>query len=65
VQKVEAEITSGAPLEIPEVPAILGLPQEAGDGKLATAADAAADAAEVPQPDAVARHNDTATDSGA
>jgi regulator of protease activity HflC (stomatin/prohibitin superfamily) len=58
VQKVEAEIESGAPLEIPEVPASPGLPQEAGDGKLAAAAA-------VPEPDAVARHDDTATDSGA
>jgi regulator of protease activity HflC (stomatin/prohibitin superfamily) len=58
VSAAEAEITSGAPLEIPEVPAIPGLPQEAGDGKLAAAAA-------VPEPDAVARHDDTATDSGA
>jgi regulator of protease activity HflC (stomatin/prohibitin superfamily) len=55
VQKVEAEIESGAPLEIPEIS------QGAGDGKLAAAADAAA----VPEPDAAAGHDDTAGDSGA
>ena len=61
VPAAEAEIASGAPLEIPGVPAIPGLPQEAGDGKLA----AAAAGAPVPEPDAVARHDDTAADSGA
>jgi hypothetical protein len=34
---------------------------QVSDGKLAAAA---ADAAAVPEPDAVARHNDTAADSG-
>jgi regulator of protease activity HflC (stomatin/prohibitin superfamily) len=62
VSAAEAGIASGAPLEIPEVPAIRELPQEAGDGKLAAAAAAAA---AVPEPDAVARHDDTAADSGA
>jgi regulator of protease activity HflC (stomatin/prohibitin superfamily) len=37
VEKEEAEIESGAPLEIPEVPAIPGLPQEASDGHAAVA----------------------------
>ena len=54
----EAEITSGAPLEIPEVPPIPELPVQASNGTLAAAVA-------VPQPDAVARHNDDATDSGA
>jgi regulator of protease activity HflC (stomatin/prohibitin superfamily) len=54
VAKEEAEIESGAPLEIPEVPSIPALPQEATDGKLAadvTAADI--DAAEIPKQEAV------------
>jgi len=58
----EAEIASGAPLEIPEVPPIPELPMQVSDGKLAAAA---ADAAAAPEPDAVARHDDTAADSGA
>jgi hypothetical protein len=33
----EAEITSGAPLEIPEVPPIPQLPVQVSDGKLAAA----------------------------
>jgi len=53
----EAEIESGAPLEIPEVPPIPELPGQASNGKLAAAA--------VPQPDAAARHNHDAADSGA
>jgi len=61
VQKVEAEIESGTPLEIPEVPSIPEISRGAGDGKLAAAADAAA----VPEPDAAAGHDDTAGDSGA
>ncbi len=55
VAREEAEIESGAPLEIPEVPPI---PMQAANGELAAAAVA------VPQPGAVARHNDDA-DSGA
>ncbi len=62
VQRVEAEIETGAPLEIPEVPSIPEISRGAGDGKLATAA---ADVAAVPETDAVARHDDTAADSGA
>jgi hypothetical protein len=54
----EAEITSGAPLEIPEVPPVPELPMQASNGKLPAAVA-------VPQPDPVARHNDDATDSGA
>ncbi len=52
----EAEITSGAPLEIPEVPPIPGLLTHASNGKLAAA---------VPRPDAAAQHNDDTVDSGA
>jgi hypothetical protein len=54
----EAEIESGAPLEIPEVPPIPQLPGQASNGNLAAAAA-------VPQPDAAARHNHDATDSEA
>jgi len=53
----EAEITSGAPLEIPEVAPIPQLPVQVSNGKLATAA--------VPQPDAVARHSDDDAHPGA
>jgi hypothetical protein len=56
VASEEAAIESGAPLEIPKVPPIPTLPVQAGNGELA--------AAVVPQPGAVARHNDDA-DSGA
>jgi regulator of protease activity HflC (stomatin/prohibitin superfamily) len=52
VAKEEAEIQSGAPLEIPEVPPIPTLPMQVGNGKLVAAA-------------AVARHNDDDADSGA
>jgi regulator of protease activity HflC (stomatin/prohibitin superfamily) len=51
VAKEEAEIESGAPLEIPQVPPIPTLPTQVGNGKLAAAA--------------VARHNDDDADSGA
>src|SRR5947207_1436058 len=57
VAKEEAEIESGAPLQIPQVPPIPTLPAQVGNGKLAAAAAVA-------QPDAVARHNDDA-DPGA
>jgi hypothetical protein len=50
-----AEITSGAPLEIPQVPPIPTLPMQVSNGNLAAA---------VPQPDAAARHHDEAADSG-
>ncbi len=53
----EAEITSGAPLEIPEVAPIPQLPVQVSNGKLATAT--------VPQPDAVARHSDDDAHPGA
>ncbi len=62
--KEEAEIESGAPLEIREVPPILELPMQASDDELAAAAADAADAAAAPEPDVVARHDDTAADSG-
>src|SRR6202050_5617094 len=58
VDAAEAEIQSGAPVEIPEVPLIPQLPLQATNGKLATAAAG-------PAPDAVARPNDDAADSGA
>jgi hypothetical protein len=53
----EAEIENGAPLEIPEVPPVPELPTHASNGNLA--------AAEVPPPDAAARPNHDAADSGA
>ncbi|HUL25736.1 MAG TPA: slipin family protein, partial [Streptosporangiaceae bacterium] len=54
----EAEIESGAPLEIPEVPPIPALPTPAGNGKLAAAAA-------VPQPDTAAQPSDDTADPGA
>jgi regulator of protease activity HflC (stomatin/prohibitin superfamily) len=45
VEKEEAAIESGAPLEIPEVPSIPQLPQDASDGQAAAAADGAQEAA--------------------
>jgi regulator of protease activity HflC (stomatin/prohibitin superfamily) len=39
VDKVEAEIESGAPLEIPEVPSIPELPQDASDGRKTAGVD--------------------------
>ncbi len=62
VAEAEAEIASGAPLQIPDVPAIPELPMEVSDGKLAAAGADAADHAAVPEPDAVAGHD--AADSG-
>jgi hypothetical protein len=58
VAAAEAEITSGAPLEIPEVPPIPQLPVQASNSKL-TAAVA------VLQPEAVAQHNGDDPHSGA
>jgi regulator of protease activity HflC (stomatin/prohibitin superfamily) len=52
----EAAVTSGAPLEIPEVPPIPQLPVQVSNGKSAAA---------VLQPDAVARHSDDDAHSGA
>jgi hypothetical protein len=50
VAKEEAAIEGGAPLEIPEVPAIPELPQEVADGKLAADVSASEiDAAEIPK----------------
>jgi len=67
VAKQEAEIESGAPLEIPEVPKIPELPQEVTDGSLTadvTAADV--DAAEIPKQEAAAEPAPNASDgSGA
>jgi regulator of protease activity HflC (stomatin/prohibitin superfamily) len=60
VAREEAEIESGAPLEIPEVPSIPEITQGAGDGKLAADVSAAqADPAEIPRQDA-ATGDDTA-----
>jgi hypothetical protein len=56
VDAAEAEIQNGAPPEIPEVPPIPQLPLRARNGNLAAA---------VPQPDAAARSNNDAADSGA
>jgi regulator of protease activity HflC (stomatin/prohibitin superfamily) len=53
----EAEITGGAPLEMPEIPPIPELPAQVSNGKLTAAA--------VPQPDAVAPHSNAAAASGA
>src|SRR6266700_1520160 len=64
VAEAEAEIASGAPLQIPDVPAIPELPMEAGDGKLAAAGADAADHAAAPEPDAVAGHDDAAAGTG-
>src|SRR6478672_8126081 len=50
VAAAEAEITRGAPLEIPEVPPIPQLPVQVSNGELAAATA-------VLRPDAVARHN--------
>ena len=58
VAAAEAEITGGAPLEIPEVPPIPQLPVQVSNGKLAAAVA-------VPQPDAVARHSDDDAHPGA
>jgi regulator of protease activity HflC (stomatin/prohibitin superfamily) len=57
VAREEAEIESGAPLEIPEVPPIPTLPMQAANGELA--------AATVPQPAAAARHDDDDAGPGA
>jgi len=55
VEKAEAEIESGVPLEIPEVPSIPEITQGASDGKLAADVSATqADAAEIPRQDAAA-----------
>jgi len=57
--EAEAEVTSGAPLEIPEVPPIPQLPVQVSNGKVAATVG-------VPQPEAVAlRHNDDDAPSGA
>jgi regulator of protease activity HflC (stomatin/prohibitin superfamily) len=57
VAEAEAEITSGAPLEVPEVPPIPQLPMQVSNGKVAAAA--------MPQPDAAARHGDGDAHPGA
>jgi hypothetical protein len=54
----EAEIQSGAPLQIPQVPPIPTLPTQVGNGKLAAAAAVA-------KPDAEARHSGGDADPGA
>jgi len=60
VAEAEAEIASGAPLQIPDVPAIPELPMEVSDGKLAAAGADAADHAALPEPGAVGGHDDDA-----
>ena len=55
----EAEIVGGAPLQIPDVPAIPELPIQVSGSELAAGADAA-DHAGGPDPDAVAGHDDDA-----
>ena len=57
VAAAEAEISSQAPLEIPEVPTIPQLPVQVSNGKLAAVAAG-------PQPDAAARHNNDADSDG-
>jgi hypothetical protein len=57
VAEAGPEVTSGAPLEIPEVPPIPQLPIQASNGKLAASAG--------PAPDAAARPNSDAADPGA
>jgi hypothetical protein len=57
VAGAEAAITSGAPLEVPEVPPIPQLPIQASNGKPAAAA--------VTRPDAASRHNDDDAHPGA
>ncbi len=57
VAQEEADIESGAPLQIPEVPPIPTLPAHVGNASLAPAA--------VPQPATMAQHNDDNADSGA
>jgi regulator of protease activity HflC (stomatin/prohibitin superfamily) len=53
VEREEAAIESGAPVEIPEVPSIPEITQGAGDGKLGADVTASqADAAEMPRQDA-------------
>ena len=53
----EAEIESGAPLQIPEVPPIPTLPLQAGNGNMAAAA--------APQPGTTPRRNNNDADPGA
>jgi hypothetical protein len=63
VVKEEAEIESGAPLEIPEVPKIPELPQEVSDGSLTADVTAAnIDAAEIPKQEAAAEPAPNAPD---
>jgi regulator of protease activity HflC (stomatin/prohibitin superfamily) len=64
VAEAEAEIASGAPLQIPDVPAIPELPMEVSDGKLAAASADAPDHATAPEPGAVAGHDDAAAGPG-
>ena len=66
VEKEEAAIESGAPLEIPEVPAIPQLPQEVADGKLAADVSASEiDAAQVPKQQDAAAGSDGGTGGAA
>ncbi len=67
VEKEEAQIESGAPLEIPAVPSIPELPQEVADGKLdADLSASQIDAAEIPKQEQTAAGTDrAATEPGA
>jgi regulator of protease activity HflC (stomatin/prohibitin superfamily) len=66
VDKEEAAIESGAPLEIPEVPSIPELPQEVANGKVAADVPASeADAAEVPKQEDTAAGPDGAAEAAA
>jgi len=63
--KEEAAIERGAPLEIPEVPAIPELPQEVADGKLGADVSASEiDAAEIPKQEAAAEPGGKAAGGG-
>src|ERR1700691_3352877 len=63
VEKEEAAIESGAPLEIPAVPAIPQLPEEVSDGSLTADVTAAnIDAAEIPKQEAAAEPAPNAPD---
>jgi len=64
VAEAEAQIASGAPLQIPDVPAIPALPMEVSGGKLAAASADAPDHATAPEPGAVAGHDDAAAGTG-
>jgi regulator of protease activity HflC (stomatin/prohibitin superfamily) len=66
VEKEEAQIESGAPLEIPEVPSIPELPQEVANGKLAADVPASEiDSAEIPKQEEATAGHDAPAEPGA